>query len=60
MTQKLRAGADVWRETARLSDEALAEQVRPAQVDILIDLGMHPRNHRKLAFARNPATGPAS
>ncbi|HEY8747846.1 MAG TPA: tetratricopeptide repeat protein [Tepidisphaeraceae bacterium] len=55
MTQQLRAGADVWRETARLSDDALAEQVHQDQIDILIDLGMHTRNNRMLAFARKPA-----
>jgi predicted O-linked N-acetylglucosamine transferase (SPINDLY family) len=54
-TQSLRRGADLWRDSGGLSDQQLAAQVRADRIDILIDLGMHTRANRMLAFARKPA-----
>jgi predicted O-linked N-acetylglucosamine transferase (SPINDLY family) len=54
-TQKLRQAADVWRDTLRLSDAQLAEQIRKDGIDILVDLALHGDGHRLLAFARKPA-----
>src|SRR5207244_4202937 len=55
MTARISATATVWRETRGLSSEALAEQVRDDQIDILFDLGGHTRANRLLVFARKPA-----
>ncbi|HEX4797538.1 MAG TPA: tetratricopeptide repeat protein [Humisphaera sp.] len=55
MTKRVRGHADVWKETASLSDEQFARQVRDDRIDILIDLGMHMSQNRLLAFARRPA-----
>jgi predicted O-linked N-acetylglucosamine transferase (SPINDLY family) len=44
-----------WRTVAGWTDEALAEQVRADQIDILVDLGGHSGKTRLLMFARNPA-----
>jgi protein O-GlcNAc transferase len=54
-TEAIRATATCWRDTAALSDEQLAEQVRADRVDILVDLTLHMANNRMLAFARKPA-----
>jgi protein O-GlcNAc transferase len=55
LTERHRRCADIWRSTAGLSDEQLAELVRSDQVDILVDLAMHTANNRLLVFARKPA-----
>ena len=55
VTDRLRAGAEQWRDTARLSDDALAELIRDDRIDILIDLVGHMSGHRLLVFARKPA-----
>ena len=49
------AAADRWVETAELSDEQLAEQIRNDRIDILFDLGGHLGGNRLLVFARKPA-----
>ena len=54
-TDRCRKNADVWRNTAALSDEKMADLIREDQIDILVDLTMHMANHRLLAFARKPA-----
>jgi len=54
-TQEFRSLADVWRNAAELSDEALARQIQTDGVDILIDLSAHSEGNRLLAFARKPA-----
>jgi protein O-GlcNAc transferase len=55
VTRRVRQHADVWRDTAGLSDGALAEQVRADGIDVLVDLTVHMSQHRLLAFARRPA-----
>jgi predicted O-linked N-acetylglucosamine transferase (SPINDLY family) len=55
MTAVLRATADLWCDTARLTDEQLANLVREDRVDILVDLTMHMAANRLRAFARKPA-----
>jgi len=55
VTERLRSQADVWRDTARLSDEQLAERIREDKIDILVDLSGHIAHNRLLAFARRPA-----
>ena len=52
---EFRALADVWHDTARLSDDELAALIRADQIDILVDLSGHTRANRLLVFAREPA-----
>jgi predicted O-linked N-acetylglucosamine transferase (SPINDLY family) len=54
-TQRLRKLADGWRETAGLSDAAMAELIRRDAIDILVDLGGHMGGNRLTMFARRPA-----
>jgi predicted O-linked N-acetylglucosamine transferase (SPINDLY family) len=54
-TKRLRATCDAWRDSTRMSDEALAARVREDEVDILVDLSLHTGGNRLLAFARQPA-----
>ena len=55
VTQRLRGLADCWRETARVSHDVLAEQVRRDRIDILVDLRGHGSDNRLPVFARRPA-----
>lgn len=55
LTELFRQQSDVWHETAGLSDEALAEQVRRDGIDILLDLASHAAGTRLFCFARKPA-----
>jgi len=55
ITDRLRAGASTWRDTAGLSDEQLAHLVRADRIDLLVDLTLHMTGSRLLAFARKPA-----
>ena len=55
VTDRFRASASVWRDVRYLSDDALAQQVRDDQIDILVDLTGHIASHRLLMFARKPA-----
>ncbi|HSZ59792.1 MAG TPA: tetratricopeptide repeat protein [Tepidisphaeraceae bacterium] len=55
MTGRFRRCADVWRETASLADQQLAERIRSDQIDVLVDVTMHLHDGRLLAFARKPA-----
>ena len=55
VTERVRACADVWRQTHGLSDDALAEQIRRDRIDILMDLSGHTGGNRLLVFARKPA-----
>ncbi len=54
-TDRLKAAADVWRQTRFRTDAQLAELVRQDRIDILVDLTGHLAAHRLLAFARRPA-----
>ena len=55
VTERIRAHADVWRETRHLGDAALADLVAQDRVDVLVDLSGHTADHRLLCFARRPA-----
>jgi predicted O-linked N-acetylglucosamine transferase (SPINDLY family) len=55
ITARLKRHSGHWHETAGMSDETLAEQIRRDGIDILIDLSMHIGNNRLLVFARKPA-----
>lgn len=54
-TERLRRGADCWREIASLGDDAVSDRVRADRVDILVDLSGHTKFNRLLVFARKPA-----
>ena len=55
VTQRLQKLADQWINCAGWSDEVLAEAIRQAAIDILVDLGGHTNQNRLLIFARKPA-----
>lgn len=54
-TQKLRAPVPQWRNVYTLSDQALAEQIRADEIDILVDLALHLPGGRLQALSRKPA-----
>ena len=51
----LRQHADLWRDVLSLSDEAVTEQIRRDEIDILIDRSGHTSENRLLVFARRAA-----
>lgn len=55
VTRRLKSSADVWRDTAVASDEAVAQRIRDDRIDVLVDLTMHMAGGRPLVFARGPA-----
>lgn len=55
VTERLKKHADRWRDSAKLSDAELSEQIRRDGIDILIDLNLHMAGSRLLTFARRPA-----
>lgn len=55
MTDRLVADSDGWVNIAGLDDEAAAERVRTAGIDILVDLSGHTAGNRLALFARRPA-----
>lgn len=55
VTERLRRSADVWRDTAKLSDLELAELIRADGIDVLVDLNMHMATSRLRTFACRPA-----
>jgi len=55
VTHRLAAHADIWRNSAGLSDDELAAIIRQDRIDILVDLAMHTKDNRLLVFARTPA-----
>ena len=55
LTSIFRRAAQHWRDTADLSDSALAERIARDRIDILVDLVGHMGGHRLLVFARKPA-----
>ena len=55
VTQRLRKHLTHWHAIAGLTDELLAQEIRNAGIDILIDLSGHTAGNRLLTFARKPA-----
>ncbi len=55
ITQRLQQYADHWLDCVELSEEALAQQIRQDNIDLLIDLSGHIANNRLLTFAQKPA-----
>jgi predicted O-linked N-acetylglucosamine transferase (SPINDLY family) len=55
ITDAIKSRVDIWQPTRALSDEQLADLIRRDRIDILIDLAMHMKANRLLAFARKPA-----
>ncbi|MBT7267147.1 MAG: tetratricopeptide repeat protein [Rhodospirillaceae bacterium] len=55
LTRAIEDSADLWRETAALSDTELAAIVRRDEIDILIDLTGHTGRNRLGVFAVRPA-----
>ncbi|MBV8030802.1 MAG: tetratricopeptide repeat protein [Betaproteobacteria bacterium] len=55
LAESLRAAADRWRPTAKMSDEDLEALIRDDEVDILVDLSGHTKGHRLAIFARRAA-----
>jgi protein O-GlcNAc transferase len=54
-TERIKSYADVWRPVSKLSDNAIAEQIRADKIDVLVDLTMHMSNCRPMVFAQKPA-----
>ena len=55
ITARFIAASNCWFDTVKLSDEALANQIREDRIDILVDIGGHLAGNRLLVFARKPA-----
>ena len=55
VTAAARRSVQLWRRTAALSDDRLAQQVRDDRIDVLVELTAHLGNGRLLALARRPA-----
>ncbi len=54
-TARIRDHADVWRQTAGLSDARVEHQIRVDRIDVLVDLTLHMAGSRLPLFARRPA-----
>jgi len=54
-TARFRATADRWRNTAGMTDQALAAAIRADGIDVLVDMAGHTGGNRLLTFARRPA-----
>ena len=54
-TARYRALVDHWRNCADMSDDDLANQIEAEEIDILMDLSGHFRDHRLAVFALRPA-----
>jgi len=55
VTEAIRAACHLWRESADLSDRALADLVLEDRIDILVDLAGHTSGNRLRMFALKPA-----
>jgi protein O-GlcNAc transferase len=60
VTAKVRAAADIWRDSGALTDEAIADLIRGDAIDILVDLTGHTGATRLGVFAQQPAPVQAS
>lgn len=55
VTERFLGYADHWRHCVGLSNQAVAEQIRADQIDVLIDLAGHTANNGLAIFALKPA-----
>jgi predicted O-linked N-acetylglucosamine transferase (SPINDLY family) len=55
VTKAMQAGADLWVETAGLTDDVLAKRIADDRIDILINLGGHTSGNRMPVCALKPA-----
>lgn len=55
LTRQFQALVDHWHSTLGIGDEALAEQIRSDEIDILVDLSQHLEGNRLTMFAYRPA-----
>jgi len=55
LTDQLKSLVHFWKLTSGLSDAQLADLIRSDGIDILVDLTMHLKGSRLMAFARKPA-----
>lgn len=55
ITEAMEQVADLWVETAGLTDNALADRMRADQIDILVNLGGHTSGNRLVACGQKPA-----
>jgi predicted O-linked N-acetylglucosamine transferase (SPINDLY family) len=55
VAKRLQSHVSVWRPTWMMNDEQLAQTIRDDRIDVLVDLNLHMRGSRLLAFARKPA-----
>ena len=55
VTARLRPLVEAWHRVGNLGDEALADEIRRLQIDVLVDLAGHSAPNRLLVFAQKPA-----
>lgn len=55
ITQRIRSLVDVWHDVHALDDDELAQSIRGAGIDILIDLSGFTSGNKLFVFARKPA-----
>ncbi len=55
VTERLRSHCDGWIDAGSMSDEVLADTLRAAGIDIVVDLICHSNHSRTLMLARKPA-----
>jgi predicted O-linked N-acetylglucosamine transferase (SPINDLY family) len=55
ITEVVRSGSTLWRDTNGLGDQQLADLIRSDRIDILIDLAGHTSGNRLPSFACRPA-----
>ncbi len=55
ITKRYRRRVDVWHDVFGLSDAVVAQRIREAKIDVLVDLSMHSTANRLLTFALEPA-----
>jgi predicted O-linked N-acetylglucosamine transferase (SPINDLY family) len=55
VSRHLHQHVDLWRDATVLSDEALHDQIRTDQIDVLMDLSGHSLHNRLPVLARKPA-----